>query len=60
MFNNAKLNWAKIIIGKTIIEGECTHWEMGTGGTYIKLIVNDKEYLTATCNVLLTENPKRK
>lgn len=64
MFNNSKLDWAKIIIGKTIIEGKCTYWEMGTSrGTsraYIKLIVDDKEYLTATCNVLLTENPERK
>lgn len=60
MFKNSKLDWAKIIIGKTTIEGKCTYWEMGTGGAYIKLIVDDKEYLTATCNVLLTENPERK
>ena len=60
MFNNAKLDWAKIYIGKTIIEGECTHWEMGPNGAYIKLIVNGKEYLTATTNVLLMENPRRK
>ena len=60
MFNNSKLDWAKIIIGETIIEGECSYWALRDGGTYIKLIVNGKEYLTSTCNVLLTENPKRK
>lgn len=60
MFNNSCLDWAKIYIGKTVIEGPCTYWEMGSNGAYIKLVVNGKGYLTATTNVLLMQNPNQK
>lgn len=60
MFSNAKLNYAKIIIGKMTIEGPCTYWEMGYNGAYIKLIINDKEYIVGISNVLLTEDPNQK
>lgn len=54
-YDNGKLVWARITFGKTVVEGECTYWEMGANGAYIKVIINGKEYLTATQNVLLGE-----
>lgn len=60
MFDNRWLDWAEIHIGKTVIEGPCTYWEIGGNGAYIKLIVNGKGYLTAMTNVLLMQNPNQK
>ena len=56
MFDNSKLNYAKIIQdGKVILEGWCTHWEIPGNNTFIKLIIDDVEYLTSLSNVLLIE-----
>lgn len=54
MFDNKKLRYAIIVIGNTKIAGECSYWELATPG-YIKLIVNGKEFLTSTQNVILCE-----
>ena len=57
MFNNDKINYAIIVIGDRTIEGECTYWyitSVGTG-TYVKLIIEEKQYIVGINNVILTE-----
>ena len=52
-----KINYAIIVIGDRIIEGECTYWyitSIGTG-TYVKLIIEEKQYIVGIDNVILTE-----
>ena len=57
MFENEKINYAIIVIGDRIIEGECTYWSIGTAGTgtYVKLIIKEKQYIVGINNVILTE-----
>lgn len=57
MFENEKINYAIIVIGDRMIEGECTHWNIGTAGTgtYVKLIIKEKQYIVGINNVILTE-----
>lgn len=60
MFNNTKLDYATIVIGdKRLVEGHCSYWEMGANGAYIKLVIDGKEYMTGTNNVMLSEDPNR-
>ena len=57
MYENHKVNYAIIVIGNKTIEGECTHWTiaaLGTG-TYVKLIIEEKQYIIGINNVLLME-----
>ena len=55
MFDNSKLDYAFIRFFDKKIEGVCSHWEISKDGTYIKMIIDGKEYLIAISNVLLTE-----
>ena len=57
MFNNDKINYAIIVIGDRTIEGECTDWFIATAGTgtYVKLIIEGKQYIVGINNVILTE-----
>ena len=57
MFNNDKINYAMIVIGDQTIEGECTDWCIATAGTgtYVKLIIKEKQYIVGIDNVILTE-----
>ena len=57
MFENEKINYAIIVIGDRIIEGECTYWNIITAGTgtYVKLIIEGKQYIVGIDNVILTE-----
>lgn len=55
MFDNSKLNFAEIHLGRKVIKGYCSEWTIPGNGPFIKLIVEDKEYLTAVGNVLLSE-----
>ena len=57
MFENEKINYAIIVLGDQKTEGECTHWSILTSGTgtYVKLIVEGKEFIVGINNVILTE-----
>ena len=57
MFNNDKINYAIIVISDQTIEGECTYWYIATAGTgtYVKLIIKEKQYIVGINNVILTE-----
>lgn len=61
MIDNSKLDYATIVLGdKRLVEGHCTWWELGnSNGTYIKLIIDGKQYMTGVGNVMLTEDPNR-
>lgn len=57
MYDNSKINYAIIVIGNQTIKGECTYWtitSIGTG-TYVKLIIEEKQYIVGINNVLLME-----
>lgn len=57
MFENDQINYAIIVIGDRMIEGECTYWNIVTAGTgtYAKLIIKEKQYIVGINNVILTE-----
>ena len=56
MFDNSKLNYAQIRKdGKIIAEGHCSEWTIPGNNTFIKLVIEEKEYLTALSNVILSE-----
>lgn len=57
MFKNEKINYAIIVIGDITIEGECTYWNILTQGTgtYVKLIIEEKQYIVGINNVIFTE-----
>ena len=57
MFENDKINYAIIVIGDRTIEGECTNWNIAPAGTatYVKLIIEGKQFIVGINNVILTE-----
>lgn len=56
-FDNDRINYAIIAIGDRIIEGECNDWRIGPSGTatYMKLMIEGKQYIVGINNVILTE-----
>ena len=57
MWSNEKINYAIIAIGDKIIEGECTYWNIPAAGTgtYVRLIIEEKQYIVGINNVIFTE-----
>lgn len=57
MFENEKINYAIIVIGNRTIEGECTYWNITPSGTatYVKLIIEGKQFIVGINNVIFTE-----